>query len=596
MIFKILSLFLIFFSLSANPIVTENDPSTLVEGVSVITGDFYTFEEDLVVPGAEPIRFQRAYVHSIGHVNQLPHLNAHWISGFFTVNEPNGTPVCYRHKKDNRFVVSLPSTKSGVTNTASGRISARTNLKNQYLEIGEKNKYFTLYAANGAKRQYRTLKSQKKVDLPYGGGKGYLIRFYRLENENLPNGNKIEYTWNDQDELIAIETKSCRSKSFAKANISHFNAKTPSTPATVKASFNKKLTLKQRPLDKCYVLDTIESSNLPDQTFHYEMHENKPVLNSISLPNGRELQIAYENSKVKTLSSRAGPTDDLIVTHTFFYEPNQKRSWVIDAAGNKTAYTWNSDFRLTSIQKFIGENALDSEERFEWQDSQIRSKALLDAHGKLLAKREFFYDERGNVLEEIFSGIDGERAVKKTRYQNDLPTYQEENGIVSTWEYIPNTNLIRSARIADVHTNYEYDEDLLLIQETIDDGVAKLVKKITPFKDGPLFGLPQSVEELGKKTIFHYGEDGLVKKRDIYDAAGKFCYAAHTEHDEKGRVTKEINALGQESIYSYDALGNCIYSKTLEKETSLQYDYATASSKKMKQGKLPTMLMIRATI
>ena len=57
-----LSLFLIFSSLFADEtIFTENDPSFLVEGVSVISGDFYTYAEDYVVQGAEPIHIPRSY-------------------------------------------------------------------------------------------------------------------------------------------------------------------------------------------------------------------------------------------------------------------------------------------------------------------------------------------------------------------------------------------------------------------------------------------------------------------------------------------------------------------------------------------------------
>lgn len=54
----LLLILLPFAALLANDLttaVTENDPSSLVEGVSVITGDFYLGEEDYVVQGAEPI-------------------------------------------------------------------------------------------------------------------------------------------------------------------------------------------------------------------------------------------------------------------------------------------------------------------------------------------------------------------------------------------------------------------------------------------------------------------------------------------------------------------------------------------------------------
>jgi transketolase C-terminal domain/subunit len=53
-------------SLFASTSVTENDPSTIVEGVSVITGDFCTMTEDLAIQGAEPIVLRHTYISGKG--------------------------------------------------------------------------------------------------------------------------------------------------------------------------------------------------------------------------------------------------------------------------------------------------------------------------------------------------------------------------------------------------------------------------------------------------------------------------------------------------------------------------------------------------
>src|SRR3989338_1361222 len=55
--------------------VTESDISTLVEGVSVITGDFYLGEEDYVVAGVEPIPIRRYYLSAQGGIHEYPHLD-----------------------------------------------------------------------------------------------------------------------------------------------------------------------------------------------------------------------------------------------------------------------------------------------------------------------------------------------------------------------------------------------------------------------------------------------------------------------------------------------------------------------------------------
>lgn len=77
--------------------ITENDPSSFVEGVSIITGGFYLVDDNLVVQGAEPIRLNRAYISSLGKVEGYKHLEASPSVGteVLDVAEPNGTLLCY---------------------------------------------------------------------------------------------------------------------------------------------------------------------------------------------------------------------------------------------------------------------------------------------------------------------------------------------------------------------------------------------------------------------------------------------------------------------------------------------------------------------
>ncbi len=62
--FLIFSTFLISLFLHAETdiiAVAENDPNSLVEGVSVITGDLYRYEEDVIVQGVQPLKLSRSY-------------------------------------------------------------------------------------------------------------------------------------------------------------------------------------------------------------------------------------------------------------------------------------------------------------------------------------------------------------------------------------------------------------------------------------------------------------------------------------------------------------------------------------------------------
>ena len=89
--------------LFANISVTENDPNSLVEGVvSVVTGDLYVIEEDIVVQGAEPLRLKRNYISAKGFGDwwyfQHLQLISQPIANLMNVWEPNGTVLTYRYQ------------------------------------------------------------------------------------------------------------------------------------------------------------------------------------------------------------------------------------------------------------------------------------------------------------------------------------------------------------------------------------------------------------------------------------------------------------------------------------------------------------------
>ena len=136
--------------------VTENDPSSFVEGVSIITGDLYVYEEDYAVQGAEPIRLRRSYISVDGVSRDYQHLICSFrvASNHLCVVEPNGTALFYFPESEKSPLIGksfygdsekkkkwksltyrtkhFVATAPGVSNTASGKISAQTNLKNQY--------------------------------------------------------------------------------------------------------------------------------------------------------------------------------------------------------------------------------------------------------------------------------------------------------------------------------------------------------------------------------------------------------------------------------------------------------------------------------
>jgi len=308
--------------------VTENDPSTLVEGVSVITGDLYSFEEDYVVQGAEPIRLRRSFISREGEFKSYQHLTAAFgcTANCFFVNEHNGTTLCYFkdlqnhihpeigehfYGKEKKYWKSLrynahdfTQEAKGVSNTSSGKISAQTHLKNQYIifdpNVDARGESFTLYASDGTKRRYVNLAGQTpRKSFPFEGT--YSIYGYKLVSETLPNGHIIHYHWDSKNRVDRIyTTNAALNKTFAQVNIP---VKQSQTEVTLAGSDERSVTYKAHPTEvkDLFVQCDVISPELPDQHFDWSMkprifgseQKKKPYLQHLSLPKHRAMQIGY---------------------------------------------------------------------------------------------------------------------------------------------------------------------------------------------------------------------------------------------------------------------------------------------------------------
>lgn len=577
--------------------ITENDPSAFVEGVNMITGDLYLNEEDYAVQGAEPIRLGHFYISSTGKMKGYSHLFCYFDqrANCFCIEEPNGSVLYYLpdgHKRHpeigDEFYGNHPSLRysavesPGISNTASGNISARTNRKNQFVLLNSasdaKGKSFTLVVADGTRRRYVNIEDQIKGERNY---------HYKLVSEELPNGHVISYGW-EKNTPLWIRSGS-RNKTFASISlIPTKNQKDQS--ATIKGSDGRTFSFKSKEINGWPAFDFITTPDFPTQTFHWverQMNGIKiPFLSRISSPNGRLLSFDYdENNLIKSLSTPIG------ISHSFFYDIQNRNSYVIDAKGHKTRYYWDENYRLTQINRFEWEDKLVNSERFVWDKSELASKSLLDSKQNVVRTIAYSYDEFGNIEEETFQGnLSGEgkdeKYVKKMDYANDarhlLLKESHPNGLSITYTYWRKTNLLESKTFWDgdkdkIRYSYAYNDDYILIRETID---GQSIKEIIPVKEGPFVGMPEVITEkssdgkLLKKTILHYRKGALVEKKDIYDANDTLRYSLTFTYDDKGRLETETNAIGQVAKYNYDDNGNRISCKDFSGrlETKFKYD------------------------
>ncbi|HSX37494.1 MAG TPA: RHS repeat-associated core domain-containing protein [Chlamydiales bacterium] len=638
-----------------------------MEGVSVITGDLYTYDEDYVVQGAEPVRIRRSFISRDGYFKGSQHLVAELICGgnYLTIFEHNGTVLTYHSRSERMFAPSIgdnfygeskkalrysaenfTKTSKGISNTATGKMSAQTNLRNQYIIFDprkdEKGKSFTLYASDGTKRRFVNQEGQEKLKGIYIGYK------YKLVSETLPNGHIVHYVWDHENRINRVfTTNGNQSKTFSDLTLPIYPRNRPSpTKLTYVGSDHRVLTYRAKTTEvkNLVVQCEVISPDLPNQYFDWDMklrefkrrHKQeytsvqikRPHLKSLSLKQNRSIKIDYydENESirkgysVKSLASPVGNDSTPITTHTFHYDKPNKNSYVIDAQGNKTCYFWNDDFRLVKIERYEGEQTFHSADTFLWENTLLRCKTFYDEKWQPIFSRTYSYDQEGNVEKESFYGNlsgngprlaigpDGfpigdevEKHVKKSTFSKDgrnlVEKQEEPSGLCIVYTYrkdaqLPKTKSICDGTQAHIITTYEYDDDLILNRETVEDGVSKINRKITPCKAKPYIGMPDIVEEfdgngkLLRKTALHYGKGALIEKKDIYDAKDTLRYSLEMSYDEKGRLVSETNALGQRAEYKYDDIGNRKYAKDFSGrlETFYEYDFSNRLIKKEEKG------------
>ncbi len=544
----IFSLLVINSALFGHVAVTENEPSALVEGiVNAVTGDLYVVEDDIVIQGAEPLRLRRSYISANGEGN--------WgfIENLFavlrppihrlTVFEPNGTRLDYlyeiqntdkkKHKKKKPKAaqydfhpLNVAQDAQGLTNTARGKISAHTNLKNQYIRMDGDHERFTVICPNGTKRIYVALPNQKpeRVGPHHGGLEVYIHYHYVLQSEELPNGNRIIYDWH-KNKLTSIRTTDpSGQKTYAQATF-HYHGKIKEKHHQSylnNADFDVH-TSDGRTLHYHHIcegkpekggrwhLHQITSSDFPVEFLHYHGPDKnrKSILGAITLPLGRGLHVGYYQSgndptcsRVQSLSAPVAKDATPLVTHRFHYDLPKRQTTVLDVNGAPTRYSWDQNLRLTAIERYTTSNALYAGSLFAWgtgqDEANLRCKTLFDENRKPIYATSYSYDSRGNVVFEKFYGNLSGQGIALSLDSQHLPIEngvefytnkfecsqddrhlllrkEEGNGLVVTYDYLPGTDLPTAELAADREgikrrKFYEYNADHILVREITDDG------------------------------------------------------------------------------------------------------------------------------
>jgi RHS repeat-associated protein len=613
-----------------------SDP-LIVEDVNVITGHLNLHFEDERVLGPVSISINRTYCSGGADVceemaNELrkasrtlffesgwslePHLQMlvdprngyNDYLGLIDVYlaERSGGLVSYRvtEKQGKDILVFKPRISGG---QGFGEISGLTNPKNHRIELNFKKGKALVYLANGGYRIYKgeyfsVRDNLKNFSVPLAERK---LRYYRLEEERLPSGHYILYQYQDQkkSQLLTISLVD-PTKTKRYAQIEFFIGREEQNVFSQRGKLVDYKSFKSK--ERRY-LEKVELLGKPKQLFGYKESSKgrTDLLETMSIGGLEELRVEYyKNNKVQAIK-RLG-----VSGAQFFYEPNFTD--VRNAQNILTRYH-HSDGNLHYIEYFDEKEDLVSTQKFFWSNGYLVGKAMCNSEGMGVFSKIFSYDDFGNVIEESLygnlSGLypasfeidewgrlqDAEKYTKIYRYDNNshLLIEEEDKGLIYRYSYKHGTNLLTKKEtyfenLLLKKESWLYDDENLLIETVVDDGV---FSKVVEFENDKDTGLCKAKHEKQlRRSEYKRGFDGQIIEERVYDCHDEYCYTLYTEYDAAGRVLRKTTPSGLENRYEYDFYGRLIESKEVgSPRKSFKYDNkhrCTSASQNGKHSKI----------
>jgi len=515
------------------------EPTTIVNrSVNVISGVYIDQETDLILPGAEPIQFNRSYASTntfdgcigIGwslNYDETLYISKDW--SFASLIDGYGSILKFERKeKLSRHTYNLlpDNYLRSVTNSGGGALSGRNNIKNTRLQLMRDDKH-VLVLTNGAGEE----KTYERFD------KGER----RLVSEKKSNGNQFAYLRSHSGKLRGIQTLNRDGKLLQEISLEVHRSKLSIRSPT--QGLLATLILQEINDDEMYITEA-NPLHGPKITYTYEGKKQKapvPRITKKEKPDNRYQEIQYYRHKDNLvgdkksgfipifLKNKLDPAIGRVmfqrapvgndhkpwVTHRYVYENNWHRledgriqgkagkAHVYDAYDYKIKYFWNDQERLNEIHRHTGQGEgnyrLYSKERLFWGavDSpfctSLMARNLEDKDGNIQFIRYFNYDASGNVLnDKLLGNLSG---------ANNLPCKISEAGV-------PETN------------------------------GREVFEKVFTYKEGKR-NLVGSMTEGDRREEFSYKGDTDLLTCKLYKYSGQIYKREFYEYDENAVLVKE---------------------------------------------------------
>lgn len=618
----------------------DGEPTaTAGAGVNVISGDYNEGGVDLILPGAQPISLVRAYCsgqhshtsfHCLWNLSHCDTIERNFIDGSHYLVEGCGAKFLFKHAHLDESMLT-----KGLTNTGSGMLSARTNMKN--LSVAPYNDSVrTVVDGSGTIRYFK----KEGSHLPHGE----ILRVIKRKN---PSGMCLSYAYDDEHFLRRIKARNRTGDELGFISIDHPNKEYfKENPRLVAYSTdNRHVEYLFNKEGSHFFLSDVKASDAPPIHYSYT-HEKDRKLSKKSWPNSRYVETQYYHighnhvadrtinvpcplhpllGRVKLQRAPVGTTAEPITTHRFVYHlnhncnigPNNFNSNkdlsgscdVTDALGHLTQYVWDKKERLTEVIRCDKEHRPYTIEKVFWgsgkEEGNMVGRALISpSSSRVMMARSLYYDERGNVVKEMLSGnLSGECDVAvqldntgrakdngcdsyEVRYSYEdspfnLMKKESDSRKSVSYEYVPNSDLVAAKFVRPagggaiaLRQFYRYDDNAIVVKEIIDDGSSRDKDDLTGVTRRLIKRIiPRACQPVGlpQEVVESYVDIGSGKEKQLHRTVNHYNGIG-------GRLTRQEHFDSNDIFmyaleWQYDAYGNVsAISDALGLTTERRYD------------------------
>ncbi len=578
----------------------SEDPS-FFQHVHVISGQLNLSLQDAVVKGVASFPLTRTYLGDLEQNTdvELKDLRGGWLveGGWHML--PHTSLLMVRGDTIRKSKIYLPE-ESGTIRTYFfaqedffGSIYYQDEDKEKTLSFDPRAKKITLKLPKGGLRIYENLGKDKDPAVS---------TCWHLTKEILSSKHQICYSYDEERRLVHVDLKNpSGSKTYSWV---HFDVKNKGASPLlfeVKTSDQKYLRYSALLGEDGSYLKQVLSNGYREEELKYAKSEGSafPRIHQMRWGDNTHFTAGYfsGSNKVQFLKASLGENKEQVPVAEFSY--GREFTDVKDAKGLVVRY-YHKDNKVIKIVYFDESGQENSRLEFFWKKNSLCAKVSYEKDKPVLSKT-FSYDPQGRVIKETVWGnltgsvlgtffvqkdgsLEGAESISKF-YAYDPKTgvllYEKSAGISYKYSYKEGTDLIISKLTSNedkilVREFFVYDEDHILVQEIIDDGLDEssqstrgvTCRQIKKYEIHPDLGLPLKLrefyfdpvlqeEKLLYRIDYAYNDHFFVETEFIYDANEEYRYKIDYKYDVHNRRILSENRL-QKKHHITSSLKECL--------------------------------------